>query len=83
MPVRNSKLDVRTRTGSAPVLAQDASGSLGLGQPEAIGKERIVGGVADVDRDLRFGARPGVGQLGCGLVIAKEHIGDALALGAG
>jgi UDP:flavonoid glycosyltransferase YjiC (YdhE family) len=33
-----------------------------IGQAESVGIEGIVAGVADVDRDLRHGARPTVGQ---------------------
>src|SRR4029077_9411687 len=50
-------------------------------QPEAIGEERRVPRIADVDRNLGHVARPGDGQLAGRLGGAREHVGDAAPLG--
>jgi len=59
----------------APGLRPATSSAVGcrsVAQAIPVGIERILAGVAVVDRDLRHGARPGLRQLARGLGVAKQ-----------
>ena len=58
-------------------------GELLRGEPEAVGVERVVVGVTDVDRLLCQGARPGHGELAAEGNCPEEGVGHPGALAAG
>src|SRR5260370_315329 len=75
----------RLRRGYVGGIARSPAGataSRSVREAEAEREQRIVTPVAAVDRDLRRGARPGVGELARRPVVAEQHVGHAVPLGA-
>src|SRR5262245_58567167 len=70
-----------------PASVTDAENSrrtsrLPKGQTEPVLELRVVICVADIDRDLRHGSRPGDREFSGGLVVAEQHISDSLSFSA-
>src|SRR4249919_2580416 len=86
---REEQAFAQARAGRALLRKQSEMAIVGVAEAEAIGEERIVMGIAPVQRRLIGAARPGIGKPAAKVVAdrsigsAEEEIGDAATLAAG
>ena len=83
VPVRPLPIPADGRGSHQRAANRPTSGQLSLGaQPPAVGEQRVVVPVADVDRLLLQRARPGRGEPAREGAAAEQDVGHALALAA-